>query len=52
MTVNSAQGITWDLSDLFSSYDDPRIDATLKEGRAQAEALLSDIGVGSKMLTI
>jgi oligoendopeptidase F len=38
MTANSAQGITWDLSDLFSSYDDPRIDATLKECRAQAEA--------------
>jgi oligoendopeptidase F len=38
MTANSAQGIMWDLSDLFSSYDDPRIDATLKECRAQAEA--------------
>ena len=38
MTANSAHGITWDLSDLFSSYDDPRIDATLKECRAQAEA--------------
>ena len=38
MTANSAQGITWDLSDLFSSYDDPRIDTTLKQCRAQAEA--------------
>jgi oligoendopeptidase F len=38
MTANSAQGITWDLSDLFCSYDDPRIDATLKQCRGQAEA--------------
>ncbi len=38
MTANSAQGITWDLNDLFSSYDDPRIDATLNQCRAQAEA--------------
>jgi oligoendopeptidase F len=38
MSANSAQGVKWDLSDLFSSYDDPLIDATLKECRAQAEA--------------
>jgi oligoendopeptidase F len=38
MTTNSAEGIAWDLSDLFSSHDDPRIDATLKKCRAQAEA--------------
>jgi oligoendopeptidase F len=38
MTANSADGITWDLSDLFSSHEDPRIDATLQECRAQAEA--------------
>ncbi len=38
MTANSADGITWDLSDLFSSYKDPRIDATLLECRAHAEA--------------
>jgi oligoendopeptidase F len=37
MTVNSAEGITWDLSDLFSAHDDPRIDTTLKECRGQAE---------------
>ena len=38
MSANSSRGVTWDLSDLFSSYDDPRIDATLKQCRAQAEA--------------
>ena len=38
MATNSAEGITWDLSDLFSSYDDPRIEATLNECRACAEA--------------
>ena len=38
MTANSAHGITWDLSDLFSSYEDPRIDATLKDCQARAEA--------------
>jgi oligoendopeptidase F len=38
MAANSAHGITWDLSDLFSSYEDPRIDAMLKECQARAEA--------------
>ncbi len=37
MTSNSAEGIRWDLSDLFSSHDDPRIEATLNECRARAE---------------
>jgi len=34
---NSAEGIRWDLSDLFSSHDDPRIEATLDDCRAEAE---------------
>jgi oligoendopeptidase F len=38
MAANSADGITWDLSDLFSSYDDPRIDSMLNECRARGEA--------------
>ncbi len=38
MAVNSAVGIRWDLSDLFSSYDDPQIDATLTDCRARAES--------------
>jgi len=35
--MNSAEGICWDLSDLFSSHDDPRIEATLKSCRDRAE---------------
>lgn len=38
MAVNSAVGIRWDLSDLFSSYDDPRIDTTLNDCRTRAES--------------
>jgi len=38
MAANSAEGIRWNLSDLYSSHDDPRIDATLKNCRARAEA--------------
>ena len=34
---SSAQGIRWDLSDLFSSHDDPRIEATLSGCRNRAE---------------
>lgn len=37
MASNSAEGIRWDLSDLFSSYDDPRIEVTLSDCRARAE---------------
>src|SRR5690349_19793213 len=37
MPTNSAEGIRWDLSDLFSSHDDPRIEATLADCRAEAE---------------
>lgn len=36
---SSAQGIRWDLSDLFSSYDDPEIEATLSDCRRRAEEL-------------
>lgn len=39
MTTNSAKGIRWDLGDLFSSYDDPRIDTTLNDCRTCAETL-------------
>ncbi len=38
MPANSAEGIRWNLSDLFASHDDPRIEATLDECRAWAEA--------------
>jgi oligoendopeptidase F len=37
MASNSAEGIRWDLSDLFSAHDDPRIEATLSSCRARAE---------------
>lgn len=37
MAANSAEGIRWDLSDLFFSYDDPRIEAALNDCRARAE---------------
>ena len=37
MPNNSAEGIRWDLSDLFSSHDDPRIDETLDDCRSEAE---------------
>ncbi|HEU5395110.1 MAG TPA: M3 family oligoendopeptidase, partial [Candidatus Methylomirabilis sp.] len=35
---SSAAGITWDLTDLFASHDDPRIEATLEECRRRADA--------------
>lgn len=38
---NSAEGIRWDLSDLYSSHEDPRIEATLKDCRRRAEAFSS-----------
>jgi oligoendopeptidase F len=38
MSTSSAEGIRWDLSDLFSSHDDPRIEATLNDCHARAEA--------------
>ena len=35
MAANSAEGVQWDLSDLFSAHDDPRIDAALNDCRAR-----------------
>jgi len=37
MTTNSAEGIRWDLSDLYAVHDDPRIDLTIKDCYARAE---------------
>jgi oligoendopeptidase F len=37
MTTNSAEGILWDLSDLYTAHDDPRIDLTIKDCHARAE---------------
>ncbi len=37
MATNSAEGIKWNLSDLFASYEDPQIDATLKDCHTRAE---------------
>jgi len=37
MEANSAAGIRWDLSDLFSGHDDPRINAVLEECLKRAE---------------
>jgi oligoendopeptidase F len=38
MAGNSAEGVRWDLSDLFASHDDPRVEATLRECHARAES--------------
>src|SRR5258706_924225 len=38
MAGNSAEGIRWDLSDLFASHDDPRIEETLDACRTEAES--------------
>jgi oligoendopeptidase F len=38
MATHSAEGIRWDLSDLFAAYDDARIESTLSQCRAQAES--------------
>ncbi|MGH7829030.1 MAG: hypothetical protein ACREP8_02520, partial [Candidatus Binatia bacterium] len=37
MGTSSADGIRWDLSDLFSAHDDPRVEETLNGCRARAE---------------
>ena len=37
MANNSAEGIRWDLSDLFTAHDDARIEKTLIDCRLQAE---------------
>ncbi|HWH76646.1 MAG TPA: M3 family oligoendopeptidase [Candidatus Binatus sp.] len=38
MATHSAEGIRWDLSDLFAAHDDARIESTLSQCRAQAES--------------
>jgi oligoendopeptidase F len=38
MATNSAEGIRWDLSDLFAGHDDPRIEATLADCHTRAVA--------------
>jgi len=38
LSTPSAQGVCWDLSDLFSAHDDPSIEATLDDCRRRAEA--------------
>lgn len=38
MTVSAAQGITWNLNDLYSSPEDPRIEQDLKLAREKAIA--------------
>jgi oligoendopeptidase F len=37
MTTNSAAGIRWNLSDLYTAHDDPKIDNTLADCQARAE---------------
>jgi len=37
-TTSSAAGVTWDLTDLFASHDDPRIEQELTRCRERAEA--------------
>jgi oligoendopeptidase F len=37
MPTNSADGVKWDLTDLFSAHNDQRIDASLNECHARAE---------------
>jgi oligoendopeptidase F len=38
MANNSADGIRWDLADLFSSHEDPRIEGTLNDCHTRAQA--------------
>jgi oligoendopeptidase F len=45
MAQNSAQGIRWDLTDLFAAHNDARIDETLNDCRARAEAFASQYRV-------
>lgn len=37
MATNSAEGIKWDLNDLYATHDDPQIDIVIKDCRARAE---------------
>jgi hypothetical protein len=39
MTANSAEGVRWNLDDLFAPHNDPRIDEILNETRWRAESL-------------
>jgi oligoendopeptidase F len=36
MVTSSAQGIKWNLADLFTAHDDPRIDVTIKHCHTSA----------------
>jgi oligoendopeptidase F len=38
MTTHSAEGVRWNLTDLFTAHDDPRIEETLKDCHERAEA--------------
>ena len=38
MATSSAEGVRWNLNDLFSSHDDPRIERTLNDCHTRAEA--------------
>lgn len=38
MSTPSAAGITWNLTDLFASYDDPQVESNLKDCLQRAEA--------------
>src|SRR5687768_15506180 len=38
MATNSADGVKWNLTDLFTAHDDPRIEVTLKNCQWHAEA--------------
>ena len=38
MAANSAEGVRWNLDDLFASHSDPKIAATFNETRQRAEA--------------
>jgi oligoendopeptidase F len=42
MASNSAEGIRWDLSDLFSSHDDARVKSVLDDCRKRAEGFSAD----------
>ena len=45
MATHSADGIRWDLADLFSSHDDPRLEATLNDCHTRAQAFGSSISL-------
>ncbi len=45
MGQNSARGIRWDLTDLFTAHDDRRIETTLNDCRTRAEAFANQYRV-------